>query len=267
MTDTRTRTALVIGGGIAGPVTAMALQRAGIHATVYEAHGDGAERGGAFLTLATNGIDALRTIGADGKALEAGFSTPQIMLRSTTGKSLGATATGLTLPDGTTTRTLKRSELYAAVYDEATNRGIRIEHHKRLIDAEETPEAVRAIFHDGSSTTADLLIGADGVHSTVRTLIDSAAPAPTYSGLLNIGGYARDVPVDESPGAYIMTFGKRAFFGYAIAPNKEVWWFANVPCADEPSRGALKAISAAEWQRRLGELYRDDAGPATRLVQ
>jgi FAD-dependent urate hydroxylase len=35
---THTRTALVIGGGIAGPVAAMALQRADIQATVYEAH-------------------------------------------------------------------------------------------------------------------------------------------------------------------------------------------------------------------------------------
>ena len=41
---TRTRTALVIGGGIAGPVAAMALRQAGIEATVYEAHPRSAER-------------------------------------------------------------------------------------------------------------------------------------------------------------------------------------------------------------------------------
>jgi 2-polyprenyl-6-methoxyphenol hydroxylase-like FAD-dependent oxidoreductase len=62
---TQTRTALVIGGGIAGPVAAMALQRAGIQATVYEAHPRSAEGIGIFLTLASNGIDALRTIDAD----------------------------------------------------------------------------------------------------------------------------------------------------------------------------------------------------------
>jgi FAD-dependent urate hydroxylase len=56
---THPRTALVIGGGIAGPVTAMALQRTGIQATVYEAHPHGAEGIGIFLTLASNGIDAL----------------------------------------------------------------------------------------------------------------------------------------------------------------------------------------------------------------
>jgi FAD-dependent urate hydroxylase len=96
---THTRTALVIGGGIAGLVAAMALQRADIQATVYEAHPRGAEGIGIFLTLASNGIDALRTIEADTRALAVGYPTPGILLRSTTGKHLGAARTGLSLPD------------------------------------------------------------------------------------------------------------------------------------------------------------------------
>ena len=50
---TMTKTALIIGGGIAGPVTAMALQRAGIDSVVYEAYGRGSDGVGAFLTLAS----------------------------------------------------------------------------------------------------------------------------------------------------------------------------------------------------------------------
>ena len=54
---TSTRTALVIGGGIAGPAAAMALRRAGIEATVCEAQPRTADGGGVFLTLASNGLD------------------------------------------------------------------------------------------------------------------------------------------------------------------------------------------------------------------
>ena len=87
---TTTRTAMVIGAGIAGPVAAMALRKAGIQPTVYEAHPPTRAEGiGTFLTIASNGIDALRVIGADEPALAAGFPTPTIMLRSTTGKNLG----------------------------------------------------------------------------------------------------------------------------------------------------------------------------------
>jgi hypothetical protein len=47
-----------------------------------------------------------------------------------------------------------------------------------------------------------------------------------------------------------------------LAPNGEVWWFANVPRRDEPG-----AVAQAQWQTRLAELYAADAGPAARLVQ
>ena len=46
---------LIIGGGIAGPATAMALQKAGIDAVVYEAHPTSADGNGVFLTVAPNG--------------------------------------------------------------------------------------------------------------------------------------------------------------------------------------------------------------------
>ena len=91
---THTRTALVIGGGIAGPATAMALQKAGIDPVVYEAHPTGADGIGVFLTLGSNGVDALRVLGADKPAVAAGFPTPGITLRSGTGKHLGVSRTG-----------------------------------------------------------------------------------------------------------------------------------------------------------------------------
>jgi len=245
----------------------MALQRAGIQATVYEAHPRGAEGIGIFLTLASNGIDALRTIDADKRAVAAGFPTPGILLRSSTGKHLGTARTGLSLPDGITSHTMKRADLYQAIRDEATARGIVVKHGKRLVDAEPAGDGVRAVFEDGSDATGDVLIGADGVHSAVRRLIDPDAPAPTYVGLVNLGGYARGVHVDAEPGSYTLIFGKRAFFGYLLAPDGEVWWFANVPRGDEPARGEVEAITAQAWQRRLAELYAEDSGPAVRLVQ
>jgi 2-polyprenyl-6-methoxyphenol hydroxylase-like FAD-dependent oxidoreductase len=63
MTQANIRTALVIGGGIAGPVAAMALQKAGIDAVVYEAYPSRADDAGGGLTLAPNGLDALDVIG------------------------------------------------------------------------------------------------------------------------------------------------------------------------------------------------------------
>jgi len=262
----RARTAIIIGGGIAGPATAMALAKAGLEATVYEARPHGADGGGVMLTLAVNGIDALRTLGADAAAVAAGFPTPQITLRTHTGKRLGVTSTGGALADGTVAHTIRRADLYQALHSKAVARRITVLHGKRLVGAQEYPGGVQATFADGTQAQADILVGCDGVHSTVRGLIDPAAPAPSYAGLLNTGGFASGVTVAAPPGSYEMIFGKRAFFGYATAPGGQVWWFANLPRHREPARGEAEMVSAAQWRHRFTEIYAEDAGPALELI-
>ena len=121
---TRLRTALVIGSGIAGPAVAMALQKAGIDSVVYEQHPGSAAGIGNFLTLATNGVDALRTLGAEDLATSTGFPTTATVLWSGTGKPLGAAEVSMTLEDGTTGYTLRRADLYRARRDAAENRRI-----------------------------------------------------------------------------------------------------------------------------------------------
>jgi 2-polyprenyl-6-methoxyphenol hydroxylase-like FAD-dependent oxidoreductase len=192
--------ALIIGGGIAGPVTAMALQRAGIDSIIYEARAPEETAGGAFLTVAVNGLDALRAIDAHGGVLECGFPSKTIELRSGTGKRLGAVPIGGELPDGTTTLSMRRTDLYLALLREAWDRGIPIEHGKRLLEAAPTPGGgVIARFEDGTEAAGDLLIGADGIYSRTRRIIDPAAPAPRYTGLGNIGGYCRVPSITGEP--------------------------------------------------------------------
>lgn len=259
--------ALIIGSGVAGPATAMALQKVGIESVVYEAHPTPTIGIGEFLTLATNGVNALRTLDADAPTIAAGFPTTEMTLWSGTGKRLGAAVVSMTLPDGATGYTLKRSDLYQALTDQAVARGIRIEHGKRLVAATSIEGGVRARFADGSEALGNILIGCDGIHSTVRRLIDPKAPAPKYAGLVNLGGFVRGVPVGATPGTYHMIFGKRAFFGYAVAPDGEVWWFANLPQPTEPARGSLADTSSDEWRQRLITVFADDAGPAVQLIQ
>src|SRR5205807_4412691 len=110
----------------------------------------GSDQGGAFLTIATNGIDALRALGADGLVLDRGFATPNIILRSASGKRLGSVLTGVALSDGTLSHTLKRADLYGALRGEAVARGVRIVYGKKLVDAQAQGSGVRAVFADGS---------------------------------------------------------------------------------------------------------------------
>jgi 2-polyprenyl-6-methoxyphenol hydroxylase-like FAD-dependent oxidoreductase len=260
--------ALIAGGGIAGPVTAMALQRAGIDAVVYEAHVPGDGEAGSYLTVATNGLDALRAIEADKPVLAAGFPTPANLLLSGSGRHLGTASNGGRLADGTVSHTVKRARLYRALHDEAAARGIGTEHGRRLVGAEATPGGgVVASFEDGSRASGDLLVGADGVHSATRRLLDPAAPAGRYVGLVNFGGYtqAGAGAGGVEPGTWHMIFGRRAFFGYVADPAGGTVWFANVPRpAVTPSERAV--TTPEQWRAQLVELFRGDHGPAADLV-
>src|SRR5882757_5722615 len=176
--------ALVIGGGMAGPVTAMALRKAGIDATVYEAYDRAADGIGAFLTLAVNGMAALRTLDLHTGVRALGFDTPRMTMSMGNGKRVLDVGFGAPLSDGTHNQTITRSALYGFLRDEAVRRGVPIEYGKRLVSAESSGHGVVATFADGSTASGDLLIGADGLRSATRRIIDPAAPDPRYVPLM-----------------------------------------------------------------------------------
>ncbi|MFS1302668.1 NAD(P)/FAD-dependent oxidoreductase [Streptosporangium longisporum] len=254
-----TKKALIIGGGIAGPVTAMALQRAGLDVEVFEAYDHGSDNVGAFLTIAVNGLEALRVLDLHEQVTSLGMNSPGMLIFNSRGKRLAS------LPQPG--RTVKRADLYQALRDEAVRRGVRITYGRRLVDASITGDGVRAVFADGSTAEGDLLVGADGLRSRTRTLIDPDAPRARHVGLLNTGGFATGVTVPGEPGTSHFIFGRKCFFGYLVHPDGQVWWFANPPSPREPTREELAAITADQWRARLEELFRDDTGPMLDIVR
>ena len=176
--------ALIIGSGIAGPVTALALQKVGISSTIYEAYNTTADGLGGQLTVAPNGLDALRIVGADAAVRAVGQPINHTVMADGNGRRIGEFA-GLT--DLEPSQALWRSDLYRAIQATAAEQGITIEYGKRLVAVDDSTAGITASFADGSSATADVLIGADGIRSTVRTLIDPTAPGPEVVPLLNFG--------------------------------------------------------------------------------
>ncbi|MFX0574277.1 FAD-dependent oxidoreductase [Nocardia nepalensis] len=261
--------ALIIGGGIAGPVTAMALQQAGLEPVVCEAYEEAAAgQIGAYLTVAVNGLSALALLDAHHVVTEIGHPTATLSFSTSADKHITDLPIGGTLPDGTVTHSIKRRDMYRALNGEATRRGVRFEYGKRLVDAITTADGVRATFADGTAIEADVLIGADGIRSRTREIIDPTAPKAHFLGIYGLGGFVTDPTLHRElglrPGVYSMIFGKQAFFGYFVAPDGEIWWFANMPRTQELSQ--QDSASTAHWRARLVELLSADRGPAARIV-
>ncbi|MFB9235830.1 FAD-dependent oxidoreductase [Plantactinospora siamensis] len=258
MTDVRT--AIIIGGGVAGPVAALALAKAGITATVYEAYPSSTGGTGGTLALAPNGVAALRVIDADA-AVTAG-ATP---IRHTA-MAIGRKRIDLPgLADLPPLRVVHRNDLHRALHERAAAAGVRIEHGKRLTAARETGAGVTAEFADGATATADILIGADGVHSTVRRLIDPAAPGPRYTGLLGFEGLARH-EVEAPAGTMTFTFGRGGYYLYWPEPGGGTRWGINLAQDRPMTLTEARAVPAAQWQRRLLAAYGADE-PAGDLLR
>jgi 2-polyprenyl-6-methoxyphenol hydroxylase-like FAD-dependent oxidoreductase len=258
--------ALVIGAGVAGPVLAIALQRIGIDATLFERQPSIERRGGSWLTFQANGMDALRALGIAEPVEALGFDLETISFVNGTGRYLGRMPLAGPRADGQLSQMMQRDELYRTLTRVAAQHGVQVATGKELIDAHTTPRGVEAHFADGDHATGDLLIGCDGIHSRVRTLIDPAAVAPRYVPVLNIGGYIPGFPVDVPPREFRMQFGTRCFFAWMATPDGGTVWFANPPMAREPADGVLSGLPDSQWRTWLHELMNDDVGPAPRII-
>jgi 2-polyprenyl-6-methoxyphenol hydroxylase-like FAD-dependent oxidoreductase len=252
--------ALIIGAGIAGTAAAMACQRVGIDAVIYEAYESTAHGVGGGLGIATNGFDVLRTLGVAEQVRASGWPTTKIALWNGNGRQLGIA------DDGTIEVTAERARLYDALYGEAVRRGIPIEHGKRLVGVEHRGEQVIARFDDETSATGTVLIGADGMYSAVRKIVAPDAPNPHYVGLTGGGGYSGPMDLGLDPSTFHLVFGKRAFFGYAGLPDGRVGWFANVPTPVEPTGDDLAGVPLSARRAQLLDLFAGDNTPAARIV-
>jgi 2-polyprenyl-6-methoxyphenol hydroxylase-like FAD-dependent oxidoreductase len=259
-------TALIIGGGIAGPVAATALTMAGIDAGVYEARpADPASANGigGSLALEPNGLAALHIVNAadDVRAAAIPITRSIMSIGSKPGRALPA-------PHGLPPRQLiDRGALHRILRNRAERAGVRIHHGKKLIRVDEAPDGVTAHFADASSASADVLIGADGVHSTVRGLIDPNAPGARYLKMLGFEGLADDCAdtAELEPGTMTFAFGRRAYYLYWKRPDGRIGWGANLPSPQYFSLKEARAVPADEWLRTLRTAYSADV-PGARLA-
>ncbi len=259
-TDTRTRQrALIIGCGIAGPVLAMFLQRAGIEAVVYEGRPKPGDEAGAFLNLAPGGLAVLDALGIREDIEAYGTPTTSMVFQNYGGRRLGEMPQTSTL--------FKRGLLCKGLREAAMRRGGAIEFGKRLKDVETTTgRAVIARFEDGSEESGDLLVGCDGINSRTRRLVMPDAPEPVYTGVIGCGAFTRCASAPPSGGLMRMTFGKEGFFGYQVAPSGEVYWFQNLTQPTEPDQKELDAIPNGEWRAVLLEKHHGNHAPIAGII-
>lgn len=259
--------AIIVGSGIAGTVAAIALQRAGIRATVYERASAGVCEEGLFLTLAPNGLRVLEKLGLMKALLKADVvPTPNMVFLNSNARRIASVSMGSPESDIKPV-TLRRKTLYAVLASEARQRGIGIVYGAPVIEYRNTVEVSSVLFADGTERHCDVVIGADGIHSVIRRQMHTFDDLTLYTGLINVGGIVEQSGLLPTAGEFHMIWARRAFFGYTVRENGQAWWFANLGRASEPIRQCIKDRSVCEWNVELLETFKDEPQFVSDLIR
>lgn len=211
---------LIIGGGIGGLATALALRHAGIKATVFERVHELREVGAA-LGIMPNTIRALQKIGQDDLLQTIGKPISRTTILSWKGQTLAETP--LESAFGMPFMAVHRAELLAALY-QAAGEGV-VHHSATCVGFAQDGTGVRAHFADGQEICGDLLVGVDGLHSVIRSHLFGAA-SPRYSGHTAWRGIARITPGQYDEPVATEAWGYGRLFGHFPLTQGRMYWFA-----------------------------------------
>ena len=212
----------IIGGGIGGLTAAVALARKGLAAEVYE-RAPVLEEVGAGVGLWPNALTALAPVGLAGKVAQLAVKLAGQGIKRPDGAWL------LYIPGevmaqrwGAGVALVHRAELQQLLASELGPSVIHL--GARCTGFEDSGHAVTAHFADGRKVQADVLVGADGVHSAVRAQLFGPA-ALRYRGYTAVRSItpAGSVPL---PRDGIETWGQGARFGLGPTSGKRIIWYA-----------------------------------------
>jgi 2-polyprenyl-6-methoxyphenol hydroxylase-like FAD-dependent oxidoreductase len=248
--------ALVIGAGIAGLATAIALQRAGRDVLVLE-RAPQLREVGAGVSLWPNAVKALRRLGVGDAVEAAGAPAHDAAFRSWRGAQLGASITPLLEGRfGAPLVLVHRARLQAAMRRALGPDVVRLGAECTALEQDEDAVTVRLV--GGGVERGAVVIGADGLHSRVRTVLLHDGP-PRYAGFT---AWRAVVPLDDTLRHRIAggeSFGRGSLFGVAALNGSQVYWWAGMRRreggGDAPQVEKSSLLRAfADWHDPIPEL-------------
>jgi 2-polyprenyl-6-methoxyphenol hydroxylase-like FAD-dependent oxidoreductase len=251
------KTFAIIGGGIGGLTTAIALQREGCDVRVYEA-APMFKAIGAGIVLAANALKAFREIGIEEEILSAGKELKRFAIRNTIGGYLNTTeAERINKKYGlVNTLTLHRADLHHVLQHFLKPRTVKPA--KQCIGFIQSEHCVKLYFSDGTIAEEEFVIAADGIHSVFRKKL-----VPHRS--LRYSGYTCwraviDVDASLVGDEASETWGAGRRFGVVPLNENRVYWYATLN--SEPSGGNSAVVTKDE----LTKIFKDFHQPVQQII-
>lgn len=249
--------AIVVGGGIGGLSAAIALRQVGVEAVVFERAGEIREIG-AGISLWSNATRALEKLGLVGAVRAAGVSLTNGETRTWRGGVISRVSAdelqqrfGLILG-------IHRADLQGSLLAALPGGTVRL--GARCSGFEQHAGGVIAHFDDGREERGDLLVGADGIFSTVRARL-FGEERPRYAGLTAWRAVTRFEHELLPPGVALDLWGRGAEFGLLSLGRGRVYWFGTKNAPEGESDASIGR------KRELLERFRDWQEPVKAAIE
>lgn len=237
----RPKRVAIAGAGIGGLTAAVALKQAGHEVRVYE-RAPALDVVGAGIAIQVNALRALRCVGLDQRVIEAGVPITRLEIRSASGRLLSAAPLeALARECGYPNVALHRARLQAVLLEAFGHDGLTL--GRAAVAYAQDAAGARLTLEGGEEVEADLVIGADGVHSALRAQMRPNDAPMRYAGYTAWRGLA--AAADRVEPAYSCeSWGRGLRFGYAPIGTGLVYWFAvaNAPAGEADPQGHREAV-------------------------
>lgn len=230
---------IILGGGIGGLCTSIALRQSGIDAVVYEQAAQFSEVG-AGIQVWVKGMEALRQLGVADTVRDAGAQVHHHRFFNAAGTPLySANLAKFAHRYGAPTpvmipRTNLIGALSAAVDQDTMHLG------RRVTGIDESEDTVTVRFEDGTTDKADLLIAADGINSTVRRHLFPTVRTRTASYRYVRSLVEHPAPFENNVFAMFLGRGNRIAVG--DCGDGRLYWLTGLKHPTVPLGGDLDAL-------------------------
>lgn len=252
----------ILGGGVAGVSTAIALKQRGFDVRIYERHQTASDIGAGIVAW-PNAAYVLDRLGVlDDIQRVSGYPT-KMQRFSQKGENLGAIdIEAINQRMGYPSLSLLRRDLQAVLIAKLASLGVSIEYGHRVTDiGTNATENTEVHFQNGLKITADVIVGADGrmaSHARQYVLGDNT---PVYQGFINwVGVFESDEETFED-----MTvadyWGTGDRFGIVPVTRRKAYWAGATACPEVGSRGLQDGKTA------LNRLFADWPAPVQTMIE